>query len=601
MKTVQVLKRLWQRPELLALAAVTLIGAILRLAEISAPLTHDELSAIIRVRFDNIAELIQEGVKTSDTHPAGVQFFLWLWCKLFGTSAVVVRLPFVLMGIGCIPLAYNIARRWYGSDSALLAAIVVAFSQYTVYYSMLARPYIAGLFFVLLMLHFWTGICVEHKHTVGQFTGYALTAACCAYTQYFCTLTALLVGLAGLFFVERDKVWRYILASACAMLLFLPHLGITLYQLFEMKGVGGWLGAPHANFFWYYLRYLTHHSYTMLAIFIFYTALMFSKQSVLRNKKLMIVSFALFLLPLVAGYSYSRLVNPVLQYSVLLFSYPFLLLAFCGAIGSKRPLLANLSAVAIGTALLLTLFFVRKHYDVINREYIESSANLINQARDEYGTDNVMCLFDITDRALHYYNNDINTQYTPDTPMDSILSKSSAKYAATSKLLEPEMTAVQRNYPYLIEYRQCVATEVCLFSKTPDNSMPWDGKVIKCGNITPNDEFTVLMDTVGNDISDKRFFMINAEVDGIIDKDLYLVMETHVFGRKVDYRNIPLSNTSNNIALKQELNIKSRLALRHSRIKVYLWNPEGKPHNAANYHISVTPDNQYIYSILEEL
>ena len=111
MKTVQVLKRLWQRPELLALAAVTLIGAILRLAEISAPLTHDELSAIIRVRFDNIAELIQEGVKTSDTHPAGVQFFLWLWCKLFGTSAVVVRLPFVLMGIGCIPLAYNIARR----------------------------------------------------------------------------------------------------------------------------------------------------------------------------------------------------------------------------------------------------------------------------------------------------------------------------------------------------------------------------------------------------------------------------------------------------------------------------------------------------------
>ena len=601
MKTVQDLKRLWQRPELLALAVVTLIGAILRLAEISAPLTHDELSAIIRVRFDNIAELIQEGVKSSDTHPAGVQLFLWLWCKVFGTSAIAVRIPFVLMGIGCIPLTYNIARRWYGTDSALLAAIVVAFSQYTVYYSMLARPYIAGLFFLLLMLHFWTGICVEHKYTVGRLAGYALTAACCAYTQYFCTLTALLVGLAGLFFVERGKVWRYILASVCAMLLFLPHLGITLYQLFEMQGVGGWLGAPHANFFWYYLRYLTHHSYVMLAIFIVYAALMFSKQSLRRNKKLMTVSFMLFLIPLVAGYAYSRVVNPVLQYSVLLFSYPFLLLTFCGAIGSRRPLLANLSAAAIGAALLFTLFFVRKHYDVISREYIEASADMIDHARDEHGADNVLCLYGITDRALHYYNDSLNTQYTPDIPIDSLLAKTGAKYAATSKLLEPEMTAIQRHYPYLIEYRQCVAAEVCLFSKAPDNSIPWNGKVIKSGSITPNDEFTMLMDTSALNIADNRFFMINAEADGIIDSDLYLVMETHVFGRKVDYRNIPLVNTANNIALKQELNIKSQLALQHSRIKIYLWNPEGITFDTARYHISVTPDNPYIYAVLEEL
>lgn len=595
-----IIKHFIQHPELIALTVVTLVGAILRLAEISAPLTHDELSAIIRVRFDNIALLIQDGVKT-DGHPAGVQLFLWLWCKLFGTSAIAVRIPFVLMGICCIPLIFNITKRWYGSDSALLAAIVVAFSQYTVYYSMLARPYIVGLFFVLLMLYFWTGICVEHKYTIGQFAGYALTAACCAYTQYFCTLTALLVGMAGLLFVECGKMWRYILASTCAMILFLPHLGITLCQLFEMKGVGGWLGEPHANFFWYYLRYLTHHSYVMLAVFAVGMALMFNKTTMRHNRTKIVVASVLFLVPLVTGYAYSRLVNPVLQYSVLLFSYPFLLLAICGVVGSKRMLLNHILLAVIGVSLLLTLFFLRKHYDVIEREYIESSADILKKAQKRYGKDNVVCLYNISDNALHYYDSTIVTQYSPDVPIDSILVKSDADYVAAAKLLESEMTAIQQYYPYLVEYRQCVVTEVCLFSKIPNDALAWEGKIVKKGTTVVQGEYTTLLDTAIKDIADERFFMINTKVNGIADKDCYLVMETHVFGEKVDYRSVPLIGSSH-IALKQELNIKSRLALRHSRVKIYVWNPEKKTVvEKADYHISVTEDNPYVYGILEEL
>ncbi|MBO4751455.1 MAG: hypothetical protein J5526_01760, partial [Bacteroidales bacterium] len=319
------------------------------------------------------------------------------------------------------------------------------------------------------------------------------------------------------------------------------------------------------------------------------------------NRTKIVVASVLFLVPLVTGYAYSRLVNPVLQYSVLLFSYPFLLLAICGVVGSKRMLLNHILLAVIGVSLLLTLFFLRKHYDVIEREYIESSADILKKAQKRYGKDNVVCLYNISDNALHYYDSTIVTQYSPDVPIDSILVKSDADYVAAAKLLESEMTAIQQYYPYLVEYRQCVVTEVCLFSKIPNDALAWEGKIVKKGTTVVQGEYTTLLDTAIKDIADERFFMINTKVNGIADKDCYLVMETHVFGEKVDYRSVPLIGSSH-IALKQELNIKSRLALRHSRVKIYVWNPEKKTVvEKADYHISVTEDNPYVYGILEEL
>ena len=107
------------------LAVLTFIGAALRIGGLFGPLTHDELSAICRLQFDNISDLMNYGVKP-DGHPGGVEMFMWLWMRLFGQSAVAIRLPFMLMGIATVPLIYAIARRWYGRWSALLPTAVVA-------------------------------------------------------------------------------------------------------------------------------------------------------------------------------------------------------------------------------------------------------------------------------------------------------------------------------------------------------------------------------------------------------------------------------------------------------------------------------------------
>lgn len=155
------------------------------------------------------------------------------------------------MGIASVMLVYVIARRWYGEWPALLPTAMLAVTQFTVYYSVIARPYIAGLFLMLCMLYCWTRILLDKEYKLHWLALLALSAAGCAYTHYFCMLSAFLLGLAGLLFVDRQHWWHYLLACIGAVLLFLPHWGITSHQLFDLQGIGGaggWLGKPTPSF-----------------------------------------------------------------------------------------------------------------------------------------------------------------------------------------------------------------------------------------------------------------------------------------------------------------------------------------------------------------
>lgn len=588
--------------EHLILTILVVIGAALRFAELWAPLTHDELSAICRLNYDTFSDLLMEGIYP-DGHPAGMQVMLWLWSRVVGTSAPLLRLPFLLMGIVCIPLMYSIARRWFGIRSAMLSATLIAFSQYTIYYSMPIRPYGVGLFFILLALHFWTRLCIEHRDQLVHLIGYALASAVCAYIHYFCALTAALLAVAGLFLIGR-KSWHYLASCFVAVLLFLPHLPITLHHLFDLGGVGGWLGCPEADFFWRYLRYLTHHSYSVLIVVVVAVLLCSNYHLWRQRRPLLVAATLLFLLPLVTGYLYSRLVNPVLQFSVLIFSYPFLLLALTALCDDeRRSLMGNILTVLLGVVLLVTLFSTRQHYDVIQREYIDHTACIVNDADRCYGSHNVLNLAIIPQPYWDYYAcrpTDVSADTLTDAVLlDQYLDSATADYVVTTKLLEPAMAAVQRHYPILLRYYECTTSEVCLFAKHGDG-IKWTQNTVASGSVVSQGEYTMLMDTVVADFSDSRFFLINTSA--FADRGgLQLVMETWVNGRMVDWRNVSLNNTAV-LPLKEELCIKSRADLRHSRIKIYLWNPDGIVDGInVDYQVSIIPDNPYVYALLEEL
>ncbi|MCF0212819.1 MAG: hypothetical protein HUK17_08030, partial [Bacteroidales bacterium] len=95
-----------KRLDYILLGVIIAVAAVLRLWKLGqVPFMHDEFSALIRTDYDNLRDLVVNGI-IADTHPAGVQFFLFLWAKLVGWSEFWIKLPFALMGIASIYLVF---------------------------------------------------------------------------------------------------------------------------------------------------------------------------------------------------------------------------------------------------------------------------------------------------------------------------------------------------------------------------------------------------------------------------------------------------------------------------------------------------------------
>jgi len=165
---------------------VVLLAAVLRFYNFwDLPFMHDEFSAILRTYYDNFSQLIEIGVKQNDSHPAGVQVFIYFWIKLFGLNEASLKFPFIIMGTASVYVIYLIGKQWFGKSSALLSALTMAIIQFGIFYSQLARPYSPGLFFVLLSTYFWTKLVFDKKPKLSAIAAYILISSIASYIHAF--------------------------------------------------------------------------------------------------------------------------------------------------------------------------------------------------------------------------------------------------------------------------------------------------------------------------------------------------------------------------------------------------------------------------------
>ena len=378
-----------KRMDYILIGVIILVAAVLRLWKLGqVPFMHDEFSALLRTRFDNFHDFIQQGVMP-DSHPIGVQMFLWGWVKLFGWSEFWIKLPFVLMGIGSIYLIYLIGRQWFNRKVGLFSAAFFAVSQFTVFYSQLARPYAAGLFFVLLMAWFWHKIVFEdNKPKIGIYIGFALSAWACSLIQYFSIAQAGLIFLTGLFFLPKERRKAYWLSGLAAVVLFAPTLPIFWQQLFVSGSIGGWLSAPKATFFTDFLQYTMNYS----QLFMFATGIIILLPLILgkRDKSKNPLRWAgLFWFFIIFGFAfaYSLLREPIIQHSTLIFSYPFVIIvAF--SLFKSRTLSSWQTALVVAAILFIgitSLVMTRRHFDLMYHQGFDQIAAEMQQDKDQYG------------------------------------------------------------------------------------------------------------------------------------------------------------------------------------------------------------------------
>ena len=444
-------------------------------------LSNDELSAITRAALSSPREWIGMG-EGLDGHPLGVQAFLFVWMKIFGNGAFAVRLPFVLFGIGCIPLIYSIASRWFGKITGLFASAVISFSGYFILYSQLARPYSPGLFFSLLTVFFWTKIIFsveEKKVPLRNYIGFAGAALACMYIHYFSFLFVLIVGITGLFFCKRKKLFAYILSGIAGAILFLPHLKFTLEQL----NVGGltWLPKPGKEALADHISYAFNDSdfflWPALAIglagFIFY-------YREWRFTRFHFLTLLFFGSPFCIAYFYSIYKMPVLQQSVLIFSAPFLIIfIFSYYTGElKRNNLAPLivlSVLACWSLIADSKFYHTSHFG----EFRELAAKSI-EWQNKYGAGNITSTININSpKYIDYYFEKMGrsvkfSQYSCNSgeelgELKKIADNSRAKYflhawSTVDNLPETELI-IRSQYPAIAEQKKFYNSGITLYYK----------------------------------------------------------------------------------------------------------------------------------------
>lgn len=370
------------------LAVIIVAAAVLRFWKLDqVPFMHDEFSALFRTSFDNLRDLFTKGIIV-DPHPAGVQFFLYFWVKLFGWNEFWVKLPFVLVGIGSIFLLYKIGRQWFNSKVGLFAAGFFAISQFTIFYSQVARPYAPGLFFVLLQTYFWYKIVFEpRKPAIGTYIWFAVASWLAALMHSFSTAQAGLVFLTGLFFLPKERRKAYWLSGLGAVLLYSPNIPIFYQQLIVSGSIGGWLGKPSSGFLWDFIQYTMNYS----TLFMFCIGILIILPLILskRNKRtspMRWIPFVWFGLVFGIALLYSIFREPILQQSTLIFCYPFIVIAAFSGFKNNTTSVAQTAIIIIAMLLvgISALIIDRKHYDLMYHQGFDQIAVKMEQDHSKF-------------------------------------------------------------------------------------------------------------------------------------------------------------------------------------------------------------------------
>lgn len=455
-------------------------------------LTNDELSALSRLQFNSLSDVIEHGVRLDDMHPMGVQVFLWYWTKLFGISPFAVRLPFVILGCLSLVLFYKIATHYLDRNRALLALSLFSCSSFPIMYSQLARPYSPGLFFSLLFVLAWSKLTTKNNGT-SLFSKWNLVLIIggvgAMYSHYFSFLFVGLVGLVGLFFIsEKKKLLSYLLSGCMMFILYIPNLSvfITHFSVGGLGGDGGWLGPPGKYAILQFLFYALNNDWILvnfLVIAIVVSLSMMKLKSI--EVKYTLVFLLLGIMPVLIAYFYSLIKNPVYQYSILLFGYPMILFAIASQINFNKLFFQKTFLILTIILTFTSTAFTKRFYSSEQFAVFKEIAIDMNNYAKKYGNENICYTVNVIKPFyINYYLKEVNfeqpiAQYCCNNndyylQLDSILKNTDKKYflhAWSNNYHAPELEfRIRKYFPYLIEQDIHFNSGVYLFSKDSFNS-----------------------------------------------------------------------------------------------------------------------------------
>jgi hypothetical protein len=468
---------------------IFLLAAIIRfIPAFEYQFSYDELCGIRNSLFDNWNDMVKLGVSL-DTHPILVQLIINFAVKFFGYSEFWIKFPFLLFSLGAIVYAYLFADKWFGRPSALLSASVFSFSYIFLFYAPLARMYSGGLFFCTALTFYLFNLCFSETKRTRDYILFVLFILLASLNNHLSCLYALSCGLFGIFFQTRHTILKYLGACVLAVLLYLPHLPITLTQL-AVGGIGhgqdGWLPPPKKFALFSLIKTLFGTGYVWV---VFVGLLMISilvKKA--RPDKKAIYLLMIFLFNYAIIHLYSVVKAPIFQYSVMLFSAPCFIWAFASMLRFEQKSLVIVSAFSI--LLIVQSIFKKDFFNnaVFNQNDYQSIKYC--ELEDKHGRGKVEALYGAAQPyfVVHYevkYKRPFNYYLKVSDVADfkSRLEQSKASFFILGDPSYTELELVKEKFPYLLESTQYLNVNHYLFSKEPNSTVNASDKIVDQSNL----------------------------------------------------------------------------------------------------------------------
>lgn len=392
--------------------ALMLIGITFRLLFMyHQGLSNDELSAWNRTRFDSWIDFWHHGVKAGDMHPAFYQAFLWIWVRIFGDSEIALRAPSFLFYLVNSWIIYELGIRFFSKKAGLLVVAIYAGLGFTIIHTVFARPYNSGTFFLLLLVWSLLEMKASEKKISGWHFGVFIGFLGAMLSHYFAFLSAGVIGACALFYLPKRRILELLVIGFVAILTFLPHLPITLFQL--NQGGLGWLPSPTwywiGEFFFQFFNY----SWGLLSLFlicILFACFRGNKWISSEDKFL----FRIVLFTYLVGHLISVFYTPVLRELVMLFTLPFLLILvfsrFQEGISTRFSMVILLIPIGIGIHSIGCF----KLLQPVNFGVFREIGEVVNEADASIGRENMMFASNFCDVEYinYYYKQDVQESIT---------------------------------------------------------------------------------------------------------------------------------------------------------------------------------------------
>ncbi|MFZ4464892.1 MAG: hypothetical protein ACOYN5_13675, partial [Bacteroidales bacterium] len=525
-------------------------------------------------------------------------------------------------------------EKWFNETVALTTSAVMASTQYFVFYSQLARPYAAGLFCVLWLVWQWTQLMKSSNPDKYSWILFTISLVLTALMQAFSLFAAGLIYLSGFLFLPKERLKPYLISGLAAILLYSPHIPVFWQQI--VRGdLGGWLGAPTANFLPEFLAYSLNFSMPMIGItmVIIILSLLTADWKGIGTHRFRIVAFSWFAISFITAYVYSVLRSPLLQFSTLYFTFPFSVLI---AFSFFRKLTANQNLILVIIILLtgtMSLIFTRSHFDLMYHQGYDQSA--WNAKRDMDSPYKTIAVFYSSTPRMHtfYLEREGIKEYILFSKHDKtktfreVVSNAEADRFILSLADGGDAewaSVVQDRFPYMLKHQVWFNTEYFVFSKNilyslnviqwADNQLNliaeipsmsntdfnenrifgpiWQAKWDSIGNQENSQIISVAASGIALDTMIKARLVVEIKDNGIKEPIHWqagtLDQDTVLPGERFLLTSVLRSNLVNS-------------SINNAQFRTYLWNPGKENFHITSWHLEIRPQSARYYGIFEPL